>query len=201
MAEEDVAAKDDDAEPGGGIKALIKKITSSKKMMIIVGSAILLFLLIVGGAAYYFLSGDETQEEVVKEGTAESDDETAEGVDGAGEEEVAKAKFESVHIFHLETFFLPIRLKNNKESGRFLLVTPNFRMSNSHLNGEINKKLPLIREKMYTIFRREKLKDLTEKNTVVQERIKKDIQDRTNELLPVGSGVVKDVFFSQFIIK
>ena len=194
MAEEDVAAKDDDAEPGGGIKALIKKITSSKKMMIIAGSAILLLLLIVGGAAYYFLSGDETQEEVIKEGTAE-------GVDGAGEEEVAKAKFESVHIFHLEPFFLPIRLKNNKESGRFLLVTPNFRMSNSHLNGEINKKLPLIREKMYTIFRREKLKDLTEKNTVVQERIKKAVQDRTNELLPVGSGVVKDVFFSQFIIK
>ena len=70
-----------------------------------------------------------------------------------------------------------------------------------HLNGEISKKLPLIREKMYTIFRREKLKDLTEKNTVVQERIKKAVQDRTNELLPVGSGVVKDVFFSQFIIK
>ena len=201
MAEEDVAAKDDDAESGGGIKALIKKITSSKKMMIIAGSAILLLLLIVGGAAYYFLSGDETQEEVIKEGTAESVDETAEGVDGAGEEEVAKAKFERVHIFHFEPFFLPIRLKNNKESGRFLLVTPNFRMSNSHLNGEINKKLPLIREKMYTILRREKLKDLTEKNTVVQERIKKAVQDRTNELLPVGSGVVKDVFFSQFIIK
>ena len=170
-------------------------------MMIIAGSAILFLLLIVGGVTYYFLSGDETQEKVVKEGTAESVDETAEGVDGAGEEEVAKAKFESVHIFHLEPFFLPIRLKNNKESGRFLLVTPNFRMSNSNLNGEINKKLPLIREKMYTIFRREKLKDLTEKNTVVQERIKKAVQDRTNELLPVGSGVVKDVFFSQFIIK
>ena len=201
MAEEDVAAKDDGAEPGGGIKALIKKITSSKKMMIIAGSAILFLLLIVGGVTYYFLSGDETREEVVKEGTAESGDETAEGVDGAGGEEVAKAKFESVHIFHLEPFFLPIRLKNNKESGRFLLVTPKFRMSNSHLDGEINKKLPLIREKMYTIFRGEKLKDLTEKNTVVQERIKKAVQDRTNELLPVGSGVVKDVFFSQFIIK
>jgi len=201
MAEEDVAVKDEDAESGGGIKSLIKKITSSKKMMIIAGSAILLFLLIVGGAAYYFLSGDETQEEVVKEGTAESGDETAEGVDGAGGEEVAKAKFESVHIFHLEPFFLPIRLKNNEESGHFLLVTPNFRMSNSHLNGEVNKKLPLIREKMYSILRREKLKDLTEKNTDTQERIKKAARDRTNELLPVGSGVVKDVFFSEFVIK
>ena len=110
-------------------------------------------------------------------------------------------KFESVHIFPLKPFFLPIKLKNNEESGHFLLVTPNFRMSNSHLNGEINKKLPLIREKIYTILRREKLKDLTEKNTDTQERIKKAARDRTNELLPVGSGVVKDVFFSEFVIK
>ena len=201
MAEEDVAPKDDDAEPDGGIKNLIKgfitKITSSKKMMIIAGSSVLLLLLIIGGTAYYFLSGDDLKEEVVTEETDETVGETVE----EKEEEETKAKFESVHIFHLEPFFLPIRLKNNKESGRFLLVTPNFRMSNSHLNGEINKKLPLIREKMYTILRREKLEDLTEKNTVVQERIKKAVQDRTNELLPVGSGVVKDVFFSQFIIK
>ena len=141
------------------------------------------------------LAGVQPGDEVITEEAAEEVDETVE------EKKVAKAKFERVHIFPLKPFFLPIRLKNNKESGRFLLVTPNFRMSNSHLNGEINKKLPLIREKMYTIFRREKLKDLTEKNTVVQERIKKAVQDRTNELLPVGSGVVKDVFFSQFIIK
>ena len=75
------------------------------------------------------------------------------------------------------------------------------RMSNSNLTGEINKKLPIIREKIYRILRREKYKDLTEKNTDTQERIKKSVRDRSNELLPVGSGVVKDVFFSKFIIK
>ena len=74
-------------------------------------------------------------------------------------------------------------------------------MSNSNLDGEIINKLPLIREKMYSILRREKLKDLTEKNAETQERIKKAVQDRTNELLPVGSGVIRDVFFSEFIIK
>ena len=194
MAEEDVAPKEKDAESGGGLKSLISKITASKKMMIIAGSGVLLLFLIIGGVTYYFLSSDEAQEEVAT-------DETVEDVDEAGEEKVVKAKFESVHIFHLKPFFLPIKLKNNEESGYFLLATLNFRMSNSNLNGEINKKLPLIREKMYNILRREKLKDLTENNADTQERIKKAVQDRTNELLPVGSGVVKDVFFSEFIIK
>ena len=92
-------------------------------------------------------------------------------------------------------------MKNNEESGHFLLVTPNFRMSNSHLNEEIYKQLPLIREKMYTILRRENLKDLTEKNIDTQTRIKKAVRDRINELLPVGTGVIKEVFFSEFVIK
>ena len=163
--------------------------------MIIVGSGVLLLFLIIGGAVFYFLSGGEPQDEVVVEGVAEEAEETA------AEEKVAKATFERVYIFHLKPFFLPIKLKNNEESGRFLLATPNFRMSNSHLDGEIYKMLPLIREKMYTILGREKLKDLTEKNRDTQDRIKKAVRDRTNELLPVGSGVIKEVFFSEFIIK
>lgn len=200
MAEEDVAPKDDDAESSGGIKGLITKITSSKKMMIIAGSGVLLLLIIIGGATYYFLSDDGPQEEVVTEEAAEGVDETAEG-EKKNVFGIKKEKFEKVHIFPLKPFFLPIRLKNNEESGHFLLVTPNFRLSNSGLPGEINKKLPLIREKIYSILKREKFKDLTEKNTVTQEKIKKAARDRTNELLPVGTGVVKDVFFSQFVIK
>jgi len=195
MAEEEVAAKDDAEESGGGIQGLIKKVTSSKKMMIIAGSGALLLLIIIGGTAYYLLSDDDTQEEVILE-------EDVEGVDESNKEkEVAKAQFKKVHIFSLKPFFLPIRLKNNEESGHFLLVTANFRLSNAGLPGEINKKLPLIREKIYSMLRRENLKDLTEKNTVIQDKIKKAARDRTNELLPVGTGVVKDVFFSEFIIK
>jgi len=195
VAEEDLEKKDDDADPESGIKGLINKIKSDKKMMIIVGGGALLILLILGGVSYYFLSGDEPMDEINPE---EATEDVGETVD---EEKVTKANFERVHIFPLKPFFLPIRSKNDEESGYFLLVTPNFRMSNSHLDGEINKKLPLIREKMYSILRREKLKDLTERNADTQERIKKTARDRTNELLPVGSGVVKEVFFSEFIIK
>ena len=161
MAEEDVVEKSDKAGLGDKVKNLIAKIKSSKKMMIIVGSGALLILLIIGGATYYLLSGDEPSEEVVIDDTDKEIEETAD------KEEIAKTKFESVHIFALESFFMPIRLENNKESEHFLLVTTNFRMSNAHLNSEINKKLPLIREKMYSILRRENLKDLTENNIAV----------------------------------
>ena len=195
MAEEDVAEKSEKAGLGDKVKDLITKIKSSKKMMIIAGSGALLILLIIGGATYYLLSSDEPSEEVVIDDTDKEIEETAD------KEEIAKTKFESVHIFALESFFMPIRLENNKESEHFLLVTTNFRMSNSHLNSEINKKLPIIREKMYSILRRENLKDLTENNIAVQDRVKKAFQDRVNELLPVGSGVIKEVLFKEFIIK
>ena len=101
----------------------------------------------------------------------------------------------------INDFYRTPLFENNEESEHFLLVTTNFRMSNSRLNSEINKKLPLIREKMYSILRRENLKDLTENNMAVQDRVKKAFQDRVNELLPVGSGVVKEVLFKEFIIK
>lgn len=196
MAEEDKVAKDD-ADSGGGIKGIISKVTSSKKMMIIAGSGVLLFLLIIGGAAYYFLSSDKS----VDDETVEESVEDGEQPDKSDIEEKSKASFESVHIFYLKPFFLPINLKNNEESGRFLLVTPNFRMSNSRLDEEIYKNISSIREKIYTILRRENLYNLTEKNNDTRERIKKSTRDRTNELLPVGSGVVKEVFFSEFVIK
>ena len=196
--DEDAAGKDEDAESSGGIKGLITKITSSKKMMIIVGGGALLLILIIGGATYYFLSGDETEKQMIADESLEKEGQKEGQSD---EKKVAKAMFESVHIFPLKPFFFPIKLSNNQESGHFLSVTPNFRMSNSNLNSEIYKKLPLIREKMYTILRQATLKDLTKNNIGTQEKIKNAVRDRTNELLPVGSGVVKEVFFSQFIIK
>ena len=44
-------------------------------------------------------------------------------------------------------------------------------------------------------------KNLTTKIESTKERVKKRIITKVNELLPVGTGVVQEVYFSEFIVK
>ena len=201
MAEEQVNKDNDGVEAPTGFKGLIAKIKSDKKFMIMVGGGLLLILLLVGGAAYYFLTGDKTSSNVVEE-VNEEDSDTSE------KEEVAQdtitkevLPFDRVYLYPLKSFFFPIKLKNKEESGHFLLVTPSFHMSNAGLGGQISKNLPTIRKRIYTILNKESYRNLTEKHNVTKKRVKKKVIVKVNELLPVGTGVISDIYFSEFIVK
>ena len=201
MAEEQINKDGDDVEGVSGIKGLIAKIKSDKKFMIMVGGGLLLILLLVGGAAYYFLTGDKNSSNVVEE-VNEEDSDTSE------KEEVAQdtitkevLPFDRVYLYPLKSFFFPIKLKNKEESGHFLLVTPSFHMSNAGLGGQISKNLSSIRKRIYTILNKESYHNLTEKHNATKKRIKKKVIVKVNELLPVGTGVVSDIYFSEFIVK
>ena len=194
-------AEDDTTESDSSEPSLIAKLKSDKKLMIMVGGGALLLLLLIGGAAYYFLSGDETKSDVVKEEGVDSETEGALGEGGDVTSGLVQSKFEKVHMYPLKSFFFPIKLKGKKESGRFLLVTPSFRMSNAGLGGQISKNLPSIRKRIYNILLRQSYKNLTTKIEPTKERVKKRIITKVNELLPVGTGVVQEVYFSEFIVK
>ena len=195
MAEDD-KTESDDSEP-----SLIAKLKSDKKLMFMVGGGALLLLLLIGGAAYYFLSGDETKSDVVTEEGVDSETEGALGEGDDAASGLVQPKFEKVHMYPLKSFFFPIKLKGKKESGRFLLVTPSFSMSNAGLGGEISKNLPSIRKRIYNILLGQSYKNLTTKIESTKERVKKRIIAKINELLPVGTGVIQEVYFSEFIVK
>ena len=194
-------AEDDTTESDSNEPSLIAKLKSDKKLMIMVGGGALLLLLLIGGAAYYFLSGDETKSDVVKEEGVDSETEGAVGEGGDAASGLVQSKFEKVHMYPLKSFFFPIKLKSKEESGRFLLVTPSFSMSNAGLGGQISKNLPSIRKRIYNILLRQSYKNLTTKIESTKERVKKRIITKVNELLPVGTGVVQEVYFSEFIVK
>ena len=199
-------AEDDTTESDSNEPSLIAKLKSDKKLMIMVGGGALLLLLLIGGAAYYFISGDEAKTDVVKEEEVDSGSELDQALDALGEgddatSESAQSSFEKVHMYPLKSFFFPIKLKSKEESGRFLLVTPSFKMSNAGLGGQISKNLPSIRKRIYNILLRQSYKNLTTKIESTKERVKKRIITKVNELLPVGTGVVQEVYFSEFIVK
>ena len=194
-------AEDDTTESDSSEPSLIAKLKSDKKLMIMVGGGALLLLLLIGGAAYYFLSGDETKSGVVTEEGVDSETEGALGEGDDAASGLVQPKFEKVHMYPLKSFFFPIKLKGKEESGRFLLVTPSFSMSNAGLGGQISKNLPSIRKRIYNILLRQSYKNLTTKIESTKERVKKRIITKVNELLPVGTGVVQEVYFSEFIVK
>ena len=194
-------AEDDTTESDSSEPSLIAKLKSDKKLMIMVGGGALLLLLLIGGAGYYFLSGDETKSDVVTEEGVDSETEGALGEGDDAASGLVQPKFEKVHMYPLKSFFFPIKLKGKEESGRFLLVTPSFSMSNAGLGGQISKNLPSIRKRIYNILLRQNYKNLTTKIESTKERVKKRIIIKVNELLPVGTGVVQEVYFSEFIVK
>ena len=201
MAEEDQVAKDNEAvESDGENTGLIAKIKSDKKLLMMVGGGALILLLLIGGTAYYFLSGDETKIDIKTEEGGESETGEDLAVDESTGESL-QVNFESVHMYPLKSFFFPIKLKNKENSGHFLLATPSFRMSNGALGSEISKNLPSIRKRVYNILLDETYINLSTKTKTAKERVKKRIMSKVNELLPVGTGVVKEVFFSEFIVK
>ena len=194
-------AEDDTTESDSNEPSLIAKLKSDKKLMIMVGGGALLLLLLIGGAAYYFLSGDETKSDVVKEEGVTSETEGTLGEGGDATSESAQSSFEKVHMYPLKSFFFPIKLKGKGESGRFLLVTPSFKMSNAGLGSQISKNLPSIRKRIYNILLRQSYKNLTTKIESTKERAKKRIITKVNELLRVGTGIVQEVYFAKFMVK
>ena len=180
---------DGDAEAvAPGLKGKLQQILSNKKLFMLFGGGALVLLIVIGAGVYFTMSG--TEEVVpVEEEQAEKE---------VKEEETSV--IEKVNIYKLEPFFLPVR-ENGKETGRFLSLSANLLLSNSVLNKDLNKVLPLVRKNIYGILRRKRPSDFTLKRANTEERIKREILTATNALLLSGTGTVTDVFFSSFMVK
>ena len=185
----DTAGSDGAAEGAApGPKGKLQQILSNKKLLMLFGGGALVLLIVIGAGVYFTMSGTE---EVVPVEEEEAEKEVK-------EEETSV--IEKVNIYKLEPFFLPVR-ENGKETGRFLSLSANLLLSNSVLNKDLNKVLPLVRKNIYGILRRKRPSDFTLKRANTEERIKREILTATNALLLSGTGTVTDVFFSSFMVK
>ena len=181
---------DTDGEEAGktpGLKGKLQKIFANKKLLMIIGGVILFLIICV--VFFFMQGGEETTEVTLDEQVVE--EEVKE------EEEVEVAK---VNIYKLEPFFLPL-LDDDKETGQFISVSTNLLLSNSVLNDDLDKVLPLLRKSIYNILRGKRPADFTLKRSHTEESIKKEILTASNSLLLSGTGTITDVFFSRFMIK
>jgi len=107
---------------------------------------------------------------------------------------------EPQYIFTMKPFFLPKKEKG-KETGQFIRVSINLQLSDLFLNREVKKVLPLIRQNVYTILKRKRSKKFYNIPSKAEETLKREILTASNSLLISGSGTIKDVFFTEFLIR
>ena len=107
---------------------------------------------------------------------------------------------EPQHIFTMKPFFLP-KKENGRETGQFIRVSINLQLSESFLHREVKKSLPLIRQNVYEILKRKRGKNFYRIPSQAEETLKREILMASNSLLISGTGTIKDVFFTEFIIR
>ena len=185
-------------DTGGGEKAaggLKGPKAKFQKLLMIYGGGLLVLIIAIGVGAYFFLGEKEgdvvpLEEQAVEEEIIEEEEEV----------KIKKVKIKKVNIYNLEPFFLPIR-DDGKETGRFISISANLLLSNRVLHLEIGRVLPLVRKNIYNILRRKRPSDFTLKSFHTEERIKQEIMTACNALLSGGTGTIKDVFFTRFVVK
>lgn len=181
---------DENKEEALNLKSKLQKILSNKKLLMMFGGGALIVLLAIGVVVYNTTSKSEIVAPAQKK---------------EAEEEIIKEKkepidIEKVNIYKLDPFFVPI-LENGKDTGKFISLSANLLLSNSALNKEIERVLPLVRKKIYGILQRKRLHNFTQNRSNIEQRIKKEIIAASNSLLLTGTGTVTDVLFTRFIIK
>lgn len=103
------------------------------------------------------------------------------------------------NIYVLEPFFVPI-LNKNKETGKFLHVTAHLVLSNRRLHKDIDKVRPLIRQSVFNVLSRKKLKDFEEAAVKTEEKIKREILTTSNSFLLSGTGTITNIIFTEFMV-
>jgi flagellar basal body-associated protein FliL len=103
------------------------------------------------------------------------------------------------NIYSLKPFFVPL-LRKNKETGKFLQVTAHLVLSNRRLHKDIDKVRPLIRQSVYTVIGRKKIKDFEKEGVKIEEKIKREILTASNSFLLSGTGTITNIIFTEFIV-
>ena len=184
LIEEDELADKEKDKLGARIKDAFLNVNSNKK---VVGFFVLLFAVLLSVILWLTFSHN-VQESRINIFKTKRD--AGENVNASGIKPI---------VFKLDSFFLPL-MKGGKETGKFLTVKVELTLSNRIVLREVEQALPLIRQNIFSILKRKKVKEFIDRKKLIENQIKKEIIATTNATLISGVGSVEDVFFSEFYI-
>jgi len=159
----------------------------NKKLFLGLAAAVLL----VSGIGWGLLSLMEKSQEVTQVST---------GLQAPVQVKIpSDIQIQKPNIYPLKPFFVPI-LSDRKETGKFLHVTAHLVLSNRRLHKDIDKVRPLIRQSVYRVIGRKKIKDFEKTGVKIKEKIKREILTTSNSFLLSGTGTITNIIFTEFIV-
>ncbi len=156
----------------------------SKLVLIIIVSLLVIILVVGGVVAYMLLSGDESSAPPKPQSSSQSE---RGGGSSADDLKVGA-------MFPLEPFTVNLL----SESGRrYLKVELNLEMSNSNLQAELNKKMPVVRDSVIGVLSSKTVEEISTRRG--KENLKDEIIEQVNKRLE--DGYISRVYFMMFVIQ
>ncbi|MBI5178362.1 MAG: flagellar basal body-associated FliL family protein [Nitrospinae bacterium] len=166
-----------------------KKAASKVAMLAMIGGLVLVLVGVGGYFAYSMLGGKKKETKEAKTEGGEKGEPAAEG-EGGGEENGAK-----LGVFvSLEPFIVNLA---SEEGKRYLKVAIQLELGKAESAQEVTNRMPQIKDAVITVLSSKSSEELL---TIEGKfKLKEQILTRINNLLT--SGVVKNVFFVEFVIQ
>lgn len=156
----------------------------SKLVLIIIVSLLVIILIVGGVVAYMLLSGDDSSAPPKPQSSSQS-----ERGGGSSSDDLKVGA-----MFPLEPFTVNLL----SESGRrYLKVELNLEMSNSNLQAELNKKMPVVRDSVIGVLSAKTVEEISTRRG--KENLKDEIIEQVNKRLE--DGYISRVYFMMFVIQ
>jgi len=154
----------------------------SNKLLILLIGVLLVFMLGMGGGL--FMMWNKLAELSVQ------------GAANAGTNPAAGASPEQPlgPIYSLETFIVNLA---DKGGNRYLRVTMDFELGNAELQGEVEKRLPQIRDSILMILPSKRFEDIS--SVEGKTALRDEILEKLNSLLTLGK--ISNIYFKEFVVQ
>lgn len=168
----------------------------SNKMLIIIIVVVLVLIIIGGGVVAYLLSGDDEKAASTQQQSApQAQEKTVSQKSRHNSEDMNSRKLSEIGILYpLDTF--TVNLKSDA-GRRYLKATISLELNGEELSIELDKKSPVIRDRIIRILTSKTLEEISSKKG--KQKVSDQIVDTLNSMITDGS--VKSVYFTEFVIQ
>jgi len=167
-----------------------------KNTLMIIIIAVLVLIIIGGGLAAFLLMGDDEEKMQPQQQMAPQTQEvkSSSRLRSGSNSTVSRKLSDIGQLYQLEGF--TVNLKSD-QGRRYLKTTISLELNGEELSLELDKKSPVIRDKIIRILSSKTLEDISSKKG--KQKVSDQIVDTMNSMIVDGS--VKGIYFTEFVIQ
>lgn len=162
---------------------------NKKMIIVIIALAFLLFLGLVGGG-FYIMWTKLSQINATPQQTQQAGN----GENGAAQPADAGAPTKVGPIKPIDTFIVNMA---DTERERYLKITLQLELSNAEADGEINKRMPQVKDLVLTFLPTKTAAEL--QSMEGKQQLREELMTKINDLL--STGRVTNIYFTDFVIQ